>query len=83
MAQDIHPKDEDVLKSLVNIEFVGKDLVTNDFSVTFTFAPNDYFTNEVVTKKFLHKEGEEEHYKTEVVPEITWKEGKNITVKKI
>ena len=45
----------------------------------FTFSPNDYFTNSILDKTFIHGE-KEEITKTEG-SKIEWKEGKDLTKK--
>lgn len=80
LATEIKEKDEDALKHLKSISYTNEDN-TNNFTVTLKFGPNDYFTNETLTKKFYVND-DDEVTKTEGVT-INWKEGKNLTVKTI
>lgn len=87
----IQENDEEVLKSLTDVTMeLTKDPMS--FTLSFHFAPNDYFTNTVLTKKYMMKcevDDEEpaefdgpEIYKCEGC-KIDWKEGKDVTKKLI
>ncbi|CAD8113431.1 unnamed protein product [Paramecium primaurelia] len=80
VCQD-NEKDWDVLKSLQKVEL---DLEENshNFTIKLTFAPNDYFTNTVLTKRFIFEKAGETPVKSEST-HIEWKEGKNVTQKKV
>lgn len=65
------------MKSLTKIEYVLVD--SKNFSITFTFGANDYFTNTEL-KKTVELNEDEEPVKT-IGTVIEWKEGKNTTVK--
>jgi nucleosome assembly protein 1-like 1 len=80
LVEEIKEKDEDALKHLHKLEYEN-EAGSNNFTITFHFSANDYFTNEVLTKKFYISE-DDEVTKTEGT-EIKWKEGKNLTVKTI
>lgn len=80
MVEEIKEKDEDVLKHLNKLEY-ETETGTNNFILKFHFTPNEYFTNELLTKKFFITE-DDEVTKTEGT-DIKWKEGKNITVKTV
>jgi nucleosome assembly protein 1-like 1 len=80
LAEDIQPEDYELLKKITSVEFIPED-ATEDFTVKFTFAPNDYFTNEFLSVKFFMI-NENEPARTEAT-EIQWKEGKNITKKTV
>lgn len=71
--------DEPILKQLKRVEAVKAEDDTK-LSVTFHFAPNDYFSNEKITKHF-DIDGDE--IKKSHGDKIEWKEGKNVTVKLI
>lgn len=75
-------KDHEVLAHLDKVEFQLFPQ-KNDFSLTFTFKPNEFFENTVLTKKFLYSQVKEEadYPKSSEGTHINWKEGKNITVK--
>lgn len=71
-----------MLKYLTKVELqLEKD--NNNFTIVFTFSQNEYFTNTVLSKKFIFSEkAKEEPVKSEST-QIEWVEGKNITVKKV
>lgn len=86
----IQPHDEPLLKQLSDIKIkYDEDL---SYTLEFYFAPNDYFTDSVLSKKYFLRckiDGEEpftfegpEIYKCTGC-NINWKPGKNITVKTI
>lgn len=83
--------DEAVLQHLNNITVTSKPLPDMSFKLEFHFSPNDYFTNEILTKEYLMKctpdsddpfsfDGPE-IYKS-IGCTINWKEGKDLTIKK-
>lgn len=69
------------MKFLRKIEYLKIDESEHSFELRFHFAPNEYFTNEVLKKTFYMKE--EDLAEKSVGTEIAWKEGKNITKKTI
>ena len=86
----VQPHDEPLLKQLLDIKIkYDEDL---SYTLEFYFAPNDFFTDSVLTKKYFLRckiDGEEpfafegpEIYKCSGC-NINWKPGKNITVKTI
>jgi len=81
--QFVQERDEEALKSLKLIAFSPSEDPENphNFTLTFTFGPNDFFDNQVLTKSFLMKE-EKECQKT-IGSDINWKEGKNLTKKQV
>jgi nucleosome assembly protein 1-like 1 len=83
MKTFIQEKDVEVLKSLKSINYLTSvdPAKPYDFTLTFTFGPNEFFENEVLTKVY-HMEEEKTCEKT-VGTEIKWKEGKNTTKKTI
>lgn len=82
-TQFIHDRDDEVLKSLKTIQLKASDdnLRPHDFTLVFTFGPNDYFENDVLTKTFYMKD-EKDCEKTSGV-DIKWKDGKNLTKKSV
>jgi len=75
----IFEHDQPLLKKLIKIEHGFVEKHTTDFSLTFHFAPNDYFENSSITATFYVDE--DEVVSKIVGTEIQWKEGKNITEK--
>lgn len=80
VAPDIKEKDEEVLKFITNITCETFD-DSDNFTLHFHFAQNEFFTNTTLSKKFFMKD-EEDCEKTEGT-EINWNQGKNITVKTV
>lgn len=80
ITAEIKEKDEAILKHLVKIEYSPSDDPLK-FTINFTFSENEYFTNTLLTKTFELKT-DDEPIKGEGT-EIDWKEGKNVTVKKV
>merc|ERR1719167_18896 len=83
--------DEDILKNLedIKVKFFDNPM---GFVLEFHFAPNDYFTNKVLTKTYEMKcSPDEEDPFTFEGPEIIrcrgsaidWKKDKNVTIKLI
>ncbi|KAK7195656.1 nucleosome assembly protein [Novymonas esmeraldas] len=75
----IEPHDEDVLKHLIDIRSSAADGDYGSFQVTFTFAPNDFFAEETLTATVTVKDDES----ALTVTPITWKAGKNVTMRTI
>lgn len=80
LAEEIKEKDEDALKHLVSVYYKNEEN-SNNFTVYLKFEQNEFFTNEVLSKKFYIND-EDEVTKTEGTV-VNWKEGKNLTVKTI
>ncbi|CAD8182534.1 unnamed protein product [Paramecium octaurelia] len=74
-------KDWEVLKFLQKVELEHEEN-NNNFTVKLTFLPNEYFTNDVLKKRFIFEKNEDTPVKSEST-HINWKEGKNITQKKV
>nr|XP_019541866.2 nucleosome assembly protein 1-like 1 [Aedes albopictus] len=81
--------DEPALKHLVDIRAVMFDQPKQGFTLQFEFEPNDYFSNEVLTKQYLmecapHEEELAKFNGFEIYDtvgcEIDWKEGFKLTV---
>lgn len=90
LAEMIQPHDEPVLKHLSDIRvklFSGEE---HGFELTFHFTPNDWFTNETLTKTYYLRMGPTRdqpwsYEGPEIVRskgcDIYWRKGKNVTVK--
>lgn len=85
-------QDEPILKHLQDIRVKLLTEKKPGFLLEFVFAPNDYFTNSVLTKEYtLTLDPDKEDLLSYEGPEITkstgctidWKEGKNVTLKKV
>lgn len=81
LSQDIFEVDHPLLKKITKIVHTP-DNDTENFELSFHFAPNDYFENDVLKVKFFMLDDGQEPEKTEGT-EIKWKEGKDITKKKV
>ncbi len=81
IVPDLKEKDHDALKALKKIEYKPEE-ETDNFSLIFTFADNEFFTNDVLTKRFIIKDGDESP-EVSTGTEIKWKEGKNLTKKTV
>ena len=77
----VKEKDEEILQSIRHIESERTDK-PKTLTVHLHFAPNEFFENEKLSLKVVYKEDEEDVEKIEGT-EITWKEGKDVTKKKI
>jgi nucleosome assembly protein 1-like 1 len=73
---DVNEKDELILTSLKNIRIVYKEDKLS-FNVEFVFAPNDYFTNEVLTKTYSYNGKDHSLYKIEGCT-VNWKSADKI-----
>eukprot|EP01065_Artemidia_motanka_P015422 TRINITY_DN1924_c0_g5_i1.p1 TRINITY_DN1924_c0_g5~~TRINITY_DN1924_c0_g5_i1.p1 ORF type:complete len:398 (+),score=231.52 TRINITY_DN1924_c0_g5_i1:83-1195(+) len=87
IAESLEEHDTPLLKSLVDVECEELSPAGDHFILKFHFAPNDYFTNAVLTKEYQFKpcekpEQEDEH---EIIKlqgcAIDWKPGKDVTTK--
>jgi nucleosome assembly protein 1-like 1 len=84
-AEEIGPDDEEPLSYLSDIKSTtnlgaGK----KGFQLAFVFKPNPYFEETMLTKTYLMDPDDDDECLTKAVgTDITWKEGKNITVKVI
>jgi len=86
-ADMIVPTDEPALEHLFNItcsSLENEEEPTPSFKLSFHFTPNDFFEETVLSKTYhLVQEGMNEMFDHVDCTEITWKEGKNLTVKKV
>jgi nucleosome assembly protein 1-like 1 len=79
-AQITNDKDKKILKSLSNVTADIKE--NGDFTLNFTFAPNDYFEHHTLTREHILNQKDNSIEKI-VSTEITWKsEEMNPTVEK-
>jgi len=79
----IHDQDEEALKSLKLVKYLPSEDTNKpyDYTLSFTFGPNEFFENEVLTKVY-HMKDEKDAEKT-TGTDIKWKEGKNLTKKSV
>jgi len=67
----VNANDEKILKHLTDVKIVNKeDRLT--FSLEFHFTPNDYFTNEVLTKTYIYDVKDHQCHDVEST-KIEWK----------
>lgn len=85
-AELIEEKDEDALRYLENIKWKNLEEGKDSFVLQFFFAKNPYFNNAILEKTYHLMEdaefGEVMYDRCEATP-IEWKQGKNLTVKKV
>eukprot|EP01017_Pseudomicrothorax_dubius_P043348 TRINITY_DN71_c0_g2_i1.p1 TRINITY_DN71_c0_g2~~TRINITY_DN71_c0_g2_i1.p1 ORF type:complete len:332 (+),score=164.05 TRINITY_DN71_c0_g2_i1:169-1164(+) len=79
VREEIQAKDEPALKTLQRVVIRTKE-DAEDYELDFVFGANDFFTNEVLTKKVIFEEGQPA--RTEGT-QIAWKEGKNLSKKTV
>merc|ERR1711972_407487 len=88
----IQEADEPALETLKDVTLSFSEKNPMGFTLHFHFSPNDYFTNEVLTKTYILKcEPQEDEPFSFEGPEIIkctgctidWKKGKNLTVKQV
>lgn len=91
LCEMMQEHDEPILKCLQDIKVQMQDNPIG-FILEFHFAPNDYFTNTILTKEYSMKCKPDEDNPLEFEGpeiysckgcEINWKKGKNVTVKTI
>lgn len=79
----ITDRDEDALKYLTDITLKYLDGPTAGFIISFHFAKNDYFEDEVLTKEYRYRDELDIEgdflYERAVGCAIRWKEDKNLT----
>ncbi|XP_075982358.1 nucleosome assembly protein 1-like 1 isoform X3 [Anticarsia gemmatalis] len=95
LCEMMQEHDEPILKCLQDIKASFAVQMHEDpigFTLEFHFAPNDYFTNTILTKEYSMKCKPDEENPLEFEGpeiysckgcEINWKKGKNVTVKTI
>jgi nucleosome assembly protein 1-like 1 len=77
----IQEKDRPILLHLLDIECILHD-PGYGYDLIFTFEKNDYFKNDKLKKSFVMTKNQNMIEKCEGT-EIDWKDGKNVTQKKI
>jgi len=92
LAEMMQEADEPALEFLTDVTVTFTESSPMGFTLHFHFAPNDYFTNTILTKEYEMKcEPQEDDPFTFEGPEIfkckgspiDWKKGKNLTVKTV
>jgi len=83
LAELITDRDEEALRSLTNISMQYLD--RPGFRLIFEFAPNDFFTNQTISKTYYYREesgyGGDFIYDHAEGDKIDWKAGKDLTVR--
>jgi nucleosome assembly protein 1-like 1 len=83
LAELITDRDEEALRSLTDIRMEYLD--RPGFRLIFEFAPNDFFTNKIITKTYYYREengyGGDFIYDHAEGDKIEWKPGKDLTVR--
>ena len=84
-AEEIQPHDEEPLSYLTDIKASSKlGGGQKGFQLAFVFKPNPYFEETMLTKTYLMDPDDDDECLTKAVgTDITWKDGKNITVKTV
>lgn len=59
IAPEIKSADEPILEKVTKITYTPEGDDGLKFKITFTFAPNDFFENETLTKEFVLKDDDE------------------------
>lgn len=77
----VKEKDEEIIQHVRHIESERTDK-PKTLTVHLHFSPNEFFENEKLSLQVVYKEDEEDVEKI-VGTEINWKEGKDVTKKKI
>ena len=78
----ITEKDKKILKYLTNVKYIKYPESLNDFRVDFYFEKNDFFENEILSKKYIF--GKDSSVKKAEGTSIDWKSpDKNTTIEKI
>lgn len=78
----INDKDKTILKYIKNVNFVKLPEKIKDFRVDFIFQPNEFFTQEILSKTYEF--GKDGNLKKAIGTEIEWKsKDKNPTVDKV
>jgi nucleosome assembly protein 1-like 1 len=80
----ITDRDKDALKHLVDVRLEYLDGEPGSFQLSFHFAPNPFFTNAVLRKRFFYKSdavtGIIKPSHTEAPDKIDWKKGMDLSV---
>ena len=78
---EISEKDEDILNHLKNITIKLSE-ESLDFTVTFHFEKNNFFDHETLFKNYVYDKSSFEPISA-TASVVTWKEGKNPSIKMI
>jgi hypothetical protein len=78
----VKEKDEEILKSLYHIEGAKSFEPSKHLTVKFFFKPNDFFENSCLELSIFYKGENDDPEKIEATT-IQWKEGKDVTHKKV
>ena len=90
--QMIEEYDEPILKYLIDIDIDLKDKKPYSFTLKFYFSPNEFFNETLLTKSYFFKIDidsnepflfEAPETQGSIGSKITWKKGKNVTMKKV
>ncbi|UJR38204.1 hypothetical protein I4U23_030877 [Adineta vaga] len=91
LSELIKEQDESVLKHLIDVRITMKnEAAEKGFTIEFEFAPNEFFTNTILTKFYELRTGLDEHEPLayegpEIIKskgcDIQWNKGKNVTIK--
>ena len=82
-------KEHDVIEHLVKIVVQMIDNSPDDFQLSFFFSPNDFFTNEILHKRFwfrarksyeIRRETNEYFLTKTESTRVNWKPGKDVTI---
>jgi nucleosome assembly protein 1-like 1 len=86
IAELIQPHDEPILEHLIDVALhhvpEGAD-GKEGFTLSFEFAPNEFFENSALTKTYVMDSDDEDTLDDVRGTKIAWKEGKNVTVKTV
>lgn len=82
LMQTFRPKDKEVLPFLSGLH-VERVEEPQSINLTLTFRENDWFTNEKLTVSVRYKEGTNDEIAETIGCLIDWKEGKDLSKKKI
>jgi len=93
LSELIKEQDEPVLKHLIDVRITMQNEAEHKgFTIEFEFTPNEYFTNQILTKSYELRTGPDEreplsYEGPEIVHskgcEIQWNKGKNVTIKMV
>ena len=80
--QAIRKKDEDVIQYITNVT-ANRTEDPQTISIAIDFRENEYFKNKQLTLSVILKDGSNSEVKETIGCEIEWKDGKDLTKKKI
>lgn len=84
-AEEVQKDDVPILEHLVDIKYSNKlGEGKKGFQLAFVFSKNEYFEQEVLTKTYLMDPDDDDECLTKAIgTDITWKPGKNVTVRMV